>query len=81
MRWNATSNSLRPLNQDAKQALKSGVSFVQIFPAENQQCLFEAMRNIFEYIGFVPRKILFDNASQDRQMRTHLGKGMPIFRF
>lgn len=43
--------------------VKSGVSFVQIFPAENQQCLFEAMRNIFEYIGFVPRKILFDNAS------------------
>lgn len=43
--------------------VKSGVSFVQIFPAENQQCLFEAMRNIFEYIGFVPRNILFDNAS------------------
>lgn len=43
--------------------VKSGVSFVQIFPAENQQCLFEAMKNIFEYIGFVPRKILFDNAS------------------
>ncbi len=43
--------------------VKSGVTFVQVFPAENQQCLFEAMRNIFEYIGFVPRKILFDNAS------------------
>ncbi len=43
--------------------VKSGVSFVQAFPAENQQCLFEAMRNIFEYIGFVPRIILFDNAS------------------
>lgn len=43
--------------------VKSGVSFVQIFPAENQQCLFEAMKNIFEYIGFVPKSILFDNAS------------------
>ena len=43
--------------------VKSGVSFVQIFPAENQQCLFEAMKNIFEYIGFVPKNILFDNAS------------------
>ena len=42
---------------------KSDVSFVQVFPAENQQCLFEAMKSIFEYIGFVPRSILFDNAS------------------
>lgn len=42
---------------------KSDVSFVQLFPAENQQCLFEAMKSIFEYIGFVPKSILFDNAS------------------
>ena len=42
---------------------KSGMSFVQLFPAENQQCLFEGMKNIFEFMGFVPRVILFDNAS------------------
>lgn len=42
---------------------KSGISFIQIFPAENQQCLFEAMTNIFTFIGFVPKSILFDNAS------------------
>lgn len=42
---------------------KSGVSFMQLFPAENQQCLLEAMRNCFEFIGCVPRRIVFDNAS------------------
>lgn len=41
----------------------SNVSFVQIFPAENQQCLFEAMANIFEFIGFVPIRVTFDNAT------------------
>lgn len=41
----------------------SDMAFIQFFPAENQQCLFEAMRNVFEFIGFVPRTILFDNAS------------------
>ena len=51
----------------------SDVSFVQIFPAENQQCLFEGMRNIFEFIGFVPKSILFDNAST--AVLTTGGKG------
>lgn len=53
--------------------VRSGVSFVQLFPAENQQCLFEAMRNIFEYVGFVPQTILFDNAST--AVLTTRGKG------
>ena len=51
----------------------SNMSFVQILPAENQQCLLEAMRNIFEFIGFVPRSILFDNAST--AVLTTGGKG------
>ena len=42
---------------------KSDVSFVQCFPAQNQQCLFDGMKNIFEYVGAVPKSILFDNAS------------------
>lgn len=52
---------------------KSNVSFIQIFPAENQQCLLEGMRNIFEYIGCVPKSILFDNAST--AVLTTGGKG------
>ena len=51
----------------------SNMSFVQLFPAENQQCLFEGMRNIFEYIGFVPQSILFDNASTAVAVTRHKG--------
>lgn len=51
----------------------SDMAFIQVFPAENQQCLFEAMRNIFEFIGFVPKIILFDNAST--AVLTACGKG------
>ena len=53
---------------------KSDVSFVQLFPAENQQCLFEAMVNIFEFIGFVPSVVIFDNASTAVLMTK--GKGV-----
>ena len=41
----------------------SNARFVQIFPAQNQQCLFFALVRSFAAIGGVPRSILFDNAS------------------
>lgn len=41
----------------------SNKSYTQIFPAQNQEALFEGMRNIFEYIGAVPKEIWFDNMS------------------
>lgn len=41
----------------------SNQGFTQLFRGENQQCLFEGLVTIFEYIGGVPTRIWFDNAS------------------
>lgn len=41
----------------------SDKAFVQVFPSQNQECLFIGMRRIFEYIGGVPPRIRFDNMS------------------
>lgn len=41
----------------------SNFSYIQIFPSQNQEALFQGMKNIFEYIGKVPREIWFDNMS------------------
>lgn len=50
----------------------SNKSYCQIFGGENQQCLLQGMKNIFEYIGKVPYHIVFDNLSA---AVTHVGKG------
>ena len=50
----------------------SNQSYCQIFGGENQQCLLQGMRNIFEYIGKVPTRILFDNLSS---AVAHMGTG------
>lgn len=39
----------------------SNKGFFQLFKGENQECLFEGLIAIFEYIGGVPFKIWFDN--------------------
>jgi len=41
----------------------SNKGYTQVFKGENQECLFEGLRTIFEHIGGVPTKIWFDNAS------------------
>ena len=41
----------------------SNKGFSQVFPSQNQECLLEGMRRIFEYIGGVPVRIRFDNMS------------------
>jgi transposase len=41
----------------------SNYAYAQIYSGENCQCICQAMKNIFEHIGGVPRVILFDNAS------------------
>jgi predicted transcriptional regulator len=41
----------------------SNARFIVVYPSENQQCLFHAMITIFEAIGFVPRSVIFDNAT------------------
>ena len=39
----------------------SNKAYTQVFPSENQECLLEGMKRIFEYIGGVPEKIKADN--------------------
>jgi len=41
----------------------SNKGYFQLFKGENQECLFEGLISIFEYIGGVPARIWFDNAS------------------
>jgi len=41
----------------------SNNGYVQLFPGENLECLMQGMKNIFNHIGRVPRRIWFDNAS------------------
>jgi transposase len=39
----------------------SNAGFAQVLPGENSECLLEGLKWIFEYMGCVPRQILFDN--------------------
>jgi transposase len=39
----------------------SNHGYLQLFKGENQECLFEGLISIFEYIGGVPSQIWFDN--------------------
>ena len=41
----------------------SNKGYFQLFKGENQECLFEGLKTIFEYIGGVPTRIWFDNPS------------------
>ena len=39
----------------------SNKGFTQAFPSQNQECLLEGMKRIFEHIGGVPPRLRFDN--------------------
>ncbi len=41
----------------------SNVGLAQVFPGENAECVCQALKDIFEYIGGVPARIVFDNAA------------------
>jgi transposase len=41
----------------------SNKGYLQLFKGENQECLFEGLKTIFEHIGGVPTRIWFDNTS------------------
>ena len=41
----------------------SNAGYTQVFKGENQECLLEGMKRIFEHIEKVPNKIWFDNLS------------------
>jgi len=41
----------------------SNMGYTQAFPSQNQECLLEGMKRIFEHIGGVPPRLRFDNMS------------------
>ena len=41
----------------------SNDGYIQIFGGETAECVCQGLKDIFEYIGGVPRKIVFDNAT------------------
>ena len=41
----------------------SNKAYIQVFPAQNKECLLVGMKRIFGYIGGVPSRIRFDNMS------------------
>lgn len=41
----------------------SNVGLAQVFPGENAECVCQALKQIFEYVGGVPGRIVFDNAT------------------
>lgn len=47
----------------------SNVGFAQMMPGENAECVCQALKQIFEHIGGVPTRIVFDNA-------TGIGRGV-----
>ncbi|PWL79865.1 MAG: IS21 family transposase [Coriobacteriia bacterium] len=41
----------------------SNMGFAQLFSSENAECVCQGLKNIFEFIGGVPSRIVFDNAT------------------
>lgn len=41
----------------------SNAGLAQVFPGENAECVCQGLRNVFEFVGGVPLKIVFDNAT------------------
>jgi len=41
----------------------SNMGFAQVFPSENAECVCQALKQIFEYVGGIPSRIVFDNAT------------------
>ena len=41
----------------------SNIGIAQVFPGENAECVCRALRNVFEFVGGVPGRIVFDNAT------------------
>lgn len=41
----------------------SNMGFAQLFPSENAECVCQALKQVFEFTGGVPARIVFDNAT------------------
>lgn len=51
---------------------QSNAAYCQVFHGENQECLLQGIKNIINYIGKVPFRMVFDNLSA---AVSHVGKG------
>lgn len=64
----------------------SNMGYTQAFPSQNQECLLEGMKRIFEHMGGVPPRLRFDNmttmplvvsgAVTSRMMKSMTGRSM-----
>lgn len=41
----------------------SNMGFAQLFPSENAECVCQGLKQVFEFVGGVPARIVFDNAT------------------
>lgn len=41
----------------------SNVGLAQLFPGQNAECVCQGLKNVFEYLGGVPLRLVFDNAA------------------
>lgn len=41
----------------------SNVGLAQLFPGQNAECVCQGLKNVFEYLGGVPLRLVFDNAT------------------
>lgn len=41
----------------------SNVGLAQLFPSQNAECVCQGLKNVFEYLGGVPLRLVFDNAT------------------
>lgn len=42
----------------------SNVGITQVFWGETSECVCQGLRNVFEFVGGVPRRVVFDNATE-----------------
>ncbi|MBQ0162247.1 MAG: IS21 family transposase [Treponema sp.] len=57
----------------------SNVAYCQLFRGENCECVCQALINLFEYIGGVPKVIVFDNATGIGHRFGKILKENPLF--
>ena len=60
----------------------SNVGLTQVFWGETSECVCQGLRNVFEFTGGVPRKAVFDNATEvGRRVCGEVGPGEMFRRF
>ena len=57
----------------------SNKAFVQLFRGENCECVLQGLLTIFEHIGGVPTRIIFDNATGIGKMTCKVLEENPVF--